>query len=33
MHTAMVMLGSTVVGAWALASTFAHAVIHKVSGI
>jgi hypothetical protein len=32
MHTAGLVLGSSIVGLWALGSTFARAVIHKVSG-
>lgn len=33
MHIAGVVLGSSVVALWALGSTFARAVIHKVSGL
>jgi hypothetical protein len=33
MHTAAVMLGSSIIALWALGSTFASAVIHKLSGI
>jgi hypothetical protein len=33
MHMAGVMLGSSVVALWAIGSTFARTVIHKISGL
>ena len=33
MHTAGLVLGSSVVGLWAIGSTFARALIYKVSGL
>jgi hypothetical protein len=32
MHVAALMLSGSVVGLWAFGATFAHAIIHKVSG-
>lgn len=33
MHMAGVVVGSSVVALWAIGSTFARAVIHRVSGL
>lgn len=33
MHTAGLVLASSVIGLWAIGSTFARAIIDKVSGI